>query len=129
MSEQADVKDNAKVKTLGELSFDELKLDDPRYIEWRNKVDTKWGRTMDVMNPALAATTLNLTMWQYQSMFGVNTVKYLINKCIQHHRMKLIEDMGIPDVYSYVGKKFHVNFDLTREDVMAFKPVFTEVPY
>jgi hypothetical protein len=107
-------------KTLGELEFGELKLNDPRYIEWTNKL----GVPKSEMKPEEAAISLNLQLWQYVSMFGIFEPRQLIMQCLNDNRMM---PSGEPGVFMFKGRKIHVNFEAHKGDIMEFKPTFTEV--
>lgn len=107
-------------KTLVELTFEELKMSDPRYIEWANKL----GIPKSEMKPEEVATALNLQLWQYVSMFGIFEPRRLITQCLMDNRMM---PSGEPDIFLFKGRKIHVNFGANKSDIMEFKPTFKDV--
>jgi len=107
-------------KTLSELTFEELKMTDPRYIEWANKT----GIPKSEMKPEEAAVALNMLLWQYVSMFGNFDSRRLITQCLMDNHMT---PSGENDVFMYKGRRIHVNFGANRAEIMEFKPTFAEV--
>jgi hypothetical protein len=106
-------------KRLDELTFEELKLTDPRYIAWIKRL----GVPKEEMKPEQAAVELNLRLWQYQTMLSKFSTRFLITRCLTDNHML---PSGQPDTFVYKDKHIKVNFNATKADVIAFKPTFTE---